>query len=76
MRLKQAGMEFAVWVFKHAATEQLRDAAPVILQRLLHLLDDGEQSLSIPFRTASVHTYTVHYPVLASSRYTRFSYCD
>lgn len=43
VKLKQAGMEFAVWVFKHAATEQLTDAAPGILKRLVDLLDDGMQ---------------------------------
>ena len=42
VRLKQAGMEFAVWVFKHASAGQLQAAAPEILRALLALLDDGE----------------------------------
>ena len=41
VRLKQAGMEFAVWVFKHASDEQLLPAAPKILDALLSLLDEG-----------------------------------
>ncbi|PSC71704.1 proteasome-associated ECM29-like protein [Micractinium conductrix] len=40
-RLRQGGMEFAVWVFKHAAPEQLAPAAPSILDSLLTLLDDA-----------------------------------
>ena len=40
-RLRQAGMEFAVWVFKHAAPAQLAPAAPSILDGCLQLLDDG-----------------------------------
>ncbi len=35
MRLRQAGMEYAVWVFKHARTQQLASMGPVILQALL-----------------------------------------
>jgi hypothetical protein len=34
-------MEFAVWVFKHAAPAQLAPAAPSILDGCLQLLDDG-----------------------------------
>ena len=40
-RLKQAGMEFAVWTFKHGASSQLEEAGPGILQALLALLEDG-----------------------------------
>ncbi|EFN52702.1 hypothetical protein CHLNCDRAFT_138705 [Chlorella variabilis] len=40
-RLRQLGMEFAVWVFKHAAPQQLAPAAASILDSLLQLLDDG-----------------------------------
>ena len=40
-RLKQAGMEFAVWTFKHGASSQLEEAGPGILQALLSLLEDG-----------------------------------
>ncbi len=40
-RLRQAGMEFAVWVFKHAEPSQLAPAAATILDGCLSLLDDG-----------------------------------
>jgi Proteasome stabiliser len=43
LRLKQAGMEFAVWVFRQAADAQLAPMAPVVLQGLLRLLDAGAQ---------------------------------
>lgn len=35
-------MEFAVWMFRHAAPEQLAPAAKTILGSLLTLLDDRE----------------------------------
>lgn len=38
-RLKQQGMEFAVWVFKHAETVHLTAIGPSILQKLLDTLD-------------------------------------
>lgn len=38
-RLKQAGMEFSVWVFKHAVNEQIKHMAPIILSGILKLLD-------------------------------------
>ncbi|KAI5083342.1 hypothetical protein GOP47_0003085 [Adiantum capillus-veneris] len=38
-RLKQFGMEFAVWVFKHARDEQMKPMAPIILSGVLKLLD-------------------------------------
>ncbi|CAN1830461.1 Proteasome adapter and scaffold protein ECM29 [Linum perenne] len=38
-RLKQMGMEFTVWVFKHAKIEQLKLMGPVILSGILKLLD-------------------------------------
>ncbi|XP_059624994.1 uncharacterized protein LOC132268214 [Cornus florida] len=38
-RLKQAGMEFTVWVFKHAKVEQLKLMGPVILTAILKSLD-------------------------------------
>ena len=41
-RLKQQGMEFAVWVFKHADDAQLQPHSNVILQNLLRLLNEGE----------------------------------
>lgn len=40
--LRQAGMEFTVWVFKHGAAEQLEKAAPDILRALWAQLEDGE----------------------------------
>ncbi|XP_052136684.1 uncharacterized protein LOC127755086 [Oryza glaberrima] len=38
-RLKQLGMEFTVWVFKHAANDQLKLIGPVILSGILRALD-------------------------------------
>ncbi|CAM8916735.1 unnamed protein product [Rhodiola kirilowii] len=38
-RLKQLGMEFTVWVFKHAKTEQLKLMGPFILNGIIKLLD-------------------------------------
>lgn len=31
-RLKQQGVEFAVWVFKHAGEAELKAMAPVVLE--------------------------------------------
>ncbi|KAL6564853.1 hypothetical protein OROMI_016303 [Orobanche minor] len=39
-RLKQLGMEFAVWVFKHAKMEQLKLMGPVVLTGILKTLDN------------------------------------
>lgn len=39
MKLKHAGMEFAVWIFKHASDEQLKPMAQIILNGLVKLLD-------------------------------------
>lgn len=38
-RLKQMGMEFTVWVFKHARIDQLKLMGPVILNGILKSLD-------------------------------------
>ncbi|KAK6925530.1 Proteasome component Ecm29 [Dillenia turbinata] len=38
-RLKQLGMEFTVWVFKHARPDQLKLMGPVILNGILNYLD-------------------------------------
>ncbi|OWM69124.1 hypothetical protein CDL15_Pgr025311 [Punica granatum] len=38
-RLKQLGMEFTVWVFKHAKLDQLKLMGPVILNSILKSLD-------------------------------------
>ncbi|GAA0159929.1 scaffold/adaptor protein [Lithospermum erythrorhizon] len=40
-RLKQLGMEFTVWVFKHARDDQLRLMGPVILTGILKSLDNS-----------------------------------
>eukprot|EP00854_Cymbomonas_tetramitiformis_P023835 gene23835-28904_t len=52
MSLKNAGMGFAVWVFKHSSDAQLKPMGPIILQGLLKLLDetaaaaaDGDQNM-------------------------------
>lgn len=39
--LRQAGMEFTVWVFKHGASEQLEKAAPEVLEGLWAQLESG-----------------------------------
>jgi proteasome component ECM29 len=39
MKLKHAGMEFAVWIFKHASDDQLKPMAQIILNGLVKLLD-------------------------------------
>ena len=41
-------MEFAVWVFKHGASEQLEKAAPDILQGLWSQLEAGTLHRVIP----------------------------
>ncbi|KAI4308224.1 hypothetical protein L6164_031321 [Bauhinia variegata] len=43
-RLKQLGMEFTVWVFKHANIDQLRLMGPVILNGILKFLDSYSSS--------------------------------
>ncbi|XP_020242083.1 proteasome-associated protein ECM29 homolog isoform X2 [Asparagus officinalis] len=42
-RLKQMGMEFTVWVFKHAAIDQLKLMGPVILSAILKDLDGSSR---------------------------------
>ncbi|CAA3007764.1 proteasome-associated ECM29 homolog isoform X1 [Olea europaea subsp. europaea] len=39
-RLKQSGMEFTVWVFKHARMDQLKLMGPLILTGILKTLDN------------------------------------
>ncbi|KAL3621946.1 hypothetical protein CASFOL_034142 [Castilleja foliolosa] len=39
-RLKQLGMEFTVWVFKHAKMDQLKLMGPIILTGILKTLDN------------------------------------
>ncbi|XP_071911777.1 uncharacterized protein [Coffea arabica] len=43
-RLKQLGMEFTVWVFKHARPDQLKLMGPVILTGILSSLDNYSTS--------------------------------
>ncbi|KAE9606271.1 putative proteasome component Ecm29 [Lupinus albus] len=43
-RLKQLGMEFTVWVFKHAKIEQLKLMGPVILSAIMKSLDNYSSS--------------------------------
>ncbi|XP_044946463.1 proteasome adapter and scaffold protein ECM29 isoform X3 [Hordeum vulgare subsp. vulgare] len=43
-RLKQLGMEFTVWVFKHAVTDQLKLIGPVILSGILRSLDGSSST--------------------------------
>ncbi|KAG8388927.1 hypothetical protein BUALT_Bualt02G0176200 [Buddleja alternifolia] len=42
-RLKQLGMEFTVWVFKHARMDQLKLMGPVILTGILKTLDNSSK---------------------------------
>ncbi|XP_027329154.1 proteasome adapter and scaffold protein ECM29 [Abrus precatorius] len=43
-RLKQLGMEFTVWVFKHAKIDQLKLMGPVILSGIMKSLDNYQSS--------------------------------
>ncbi|KAG5517314.1 hypothetical protein RHGRI_037912 [Rhododendron griersonianum] len=45
-RLKQMGMEFTVWVFKHARIDQLKLMGPVILNGIVKSLDNYSASES------------------------------
>ncbi|KAM4096438.1 hypothetical protein ACJW30_08G104900 [Castanea mollissima] len=45
-RLKQLGMEFTVWVFKHAKIDQLKLIGPIILTAILKSLDSYSDSKS------------------------------
>ncbi|CAE6013918.1 unnamed protein product [Arabidopsis arenosa] len=44
LRLKQMGMEFTVWVFKHGKIDQLKLMGPVILNAILKMLDGSTGS--------------------------------
>ena len=59
VRLKQQGMEFAVWVFKHADNAQLQPHSNVILQKLLQLLNEGtSQYMSVMYPSFTwLHLY-------------------
>ncbi|KAK8595997.1 hypothetical protein V6N13_000661 [Hibiscus sabdariffa] len=45
-RLKQLGMEFTVWVFKHSKLDQLKLMGPLILNGIVKLLDNYSSSES------------------------------
>lgn len=45
-RLKQLGMEFTVWVFKHSKLDQLKLMGPLILSGIMKLLDGYSNSES------------------------------
>ncbi|KAH1090696.1 hypothetical protein J1N35_017953 [Gossypium stocksii] len=45
-RLKQLGMEFTVWVFKHSKLDQLKLMGPLILNEIVKLLDGYSNSES------------------------------
>lgn len=47
--LRQAGMEFAVWTFKHGASDQLEKAAPEVLKGLLAQLENGQLLYTLPY---------------------------
>ncbi|OIW02801.1 hypothetical protein TanjilG_29577 [Lupinus angustifolius] len=55
-RLKQLGMEFTVWVFKHAKIEQLKLMGPVILSAIMKSLDNYS-SLEADASAREVKTY-------------------
>lgn len=48
LRLRQAGMQFAVWVFQQAPARQLLPRAPAVLARLLSLLQGVLAAFSLP----------------------------
>eukprot|EP00798_Chlamydomonas_sp_ICE-L_P012149 gene12149-15261_t len=48
LRLKQQGMEFTVWVFRHAAVHQLKAMGPAVLKQ-------GMEFTVCVFRHAAVH---------------------
>ncbi|KAL3147888.1 hypothetical protein ABBQ32_002606 [Trebouxia sp. C0010 RCD-2024] len=56
-RLKQQGMEFAVWVFKHAEDAQLQPHSATILQKLLQLLNEDSAASDTPTLTLRGFTY-------------------
>ncbi|XP_020113729.1 proteasome-associated protein ECM29 homolog isoform X2 [Ananas comosus] len=66
-RLKQLGMEFTVWVFKHAAPDQLKLMGPVILSGILRSLD-GSSSTEADSITRDVKTFAYQAIGLLASR--------
>jgi proteasome component ECM29 len=68
-RLKQLGMEFTVWVFKHAANDQLKLIGPVILSGILRSLDGSSTTeagfaLVIDSTCLGMHVIYLHIPLL------------
>ncbi|KAL2316898.1 hypothetical protein Fmac_030774 [Flemingia macrophylla] len=55
-KLKQLGMEFTVWVFKHAKIDQLKLMGPVILSGIMKSLDNYSSS-EADARAREVKTY-------------------
>ena len=68
-RLKQQGMEFAVWVFKHADDAQLQPHSGTILQKLLHLLNEGSACPLVHLRIVRVVVVTIIVVVLVLCNY-------
>ncbi|RLM58427.1 hypothetical protein C2845_PM18G00010 [Panicum miliaceum] len=54
-RLKQLGMEFTVWVFKHAVTDQLKLIGPVILGGILRSLDGSSTTETVHGQIVMLH---------------------
>ncbi|RLN29530.1 hypothetical protein C2845_PM05G06240 [Panicum miliaceum] len=58
-RLKQLGMEFTVWVFKHAVTDQLNDKTDMAI-RLFTALRLEDQSLRLTIQEAATSLATAY----------------
>ena len=56
VRLKQLGMEFAVWTFKHATEASLSSVAAFTFKQLLSLLDEG----ALVFLTLTTSSHMRH----------------
>jgi proteasome component ECM29 len=56
-RLKQLGMEFTVWVFKHARMDQLKLMGPVILNGIIKSLDESASESDAVVRDAKIFAY-------------------
>ncbi|TVU50781.1 hypothetical protein EJB05_02171 [Eragrostis curvula] len=66
-RLKQLGMEFTVWVFKHAVTDQLKLIGPVILSGILCSLD-GSFTTETDSSSRDIKTFSYQAIGLLASR--------
>ncbi|XP_042400814.1 proteasome adapter and scaffold protein ECM29-like isoform X2 [Zingiber officinale] len=56
-RLKQLGMEFTVWVFKHAIMDQLKLMAPVILSGIIRSLDASKAEAEAVPKDVKIFAY-------------------